>query len=113
VFIAWETPTRPAEIYELPATRRWTFAGEGFEGSVEPVETTYRTFDGLAIPALHFKADDRPRPTVVWFHGGPESQLRGNYSPVFQMFVSAGFNVFAPNVRGSTGYGVRYAGLDD
>jgi dipeptidyl aminopeptidase/acylaminoacyl peptidase len=29
------------------------------------------------------------------------------------MLLAAGINVFAPNVRGSTGYGVRYAGLDD
>jgi dipeptidyl aminopeptidase/acylaminoacyl peptidase len=50
---------------------------------------------------------------VVWFHGGPESQLRGNYSPVFHMLTSAGFDVLAPNVRGSSGYGVRYVGLDD
>jgi dipeptidyl aminopeptidase/acylaminoacyl peptidase len=112
-FVAWETPTLPSEIYELPAAERWTFAGQGFEGPVEPVETSYTSFDRLHVPALHFKVDDRPRPTVVWFHGGPESQLRGGYSPVFQMLLSAGFNVFAPNVRGSSGYGARYAELDD
>jgi dipeptidyl aminopeptidase/acylaminoacyl peptidase len=113
VFVAWETPTKPSEIYELPAGTRWTFAGDGFDGRVAPLETAYRSFDGLNVPALHYRIDDRPRPTVVWFHGGPESQLRGNYNPVLQMLLAAGINVFAPNVRGSTGYGVRYAGLDD
>jgi dipeptidyl aminopeptidase/acylaminoacyl peptidase len=77
------------------------------------VETAYTSFDRLSIPALHFRVDDRPRATVVSFHGGPEAQLRGNYNPVFHMLTSAGFDVFAPNIRGSTGYGARYASLDD
>jgi dipeptidyl aminopeptidase/acylaminoacyl peptidase len=88
-------------------------AGEGFEAPVEPLETEYRSFDGLKVPALHYRIDDKPRPTVVWFHGGPESQLRGNYNPALHMLLSAGINVFAPNVRGSTGYGARYAALDN
>jgi dipeptidyl aminopeptidase/acylaminoacyl peptidase len=115
LFVAWSTPLQPAEVYELQAatTRRWTFAGQPMPGAVLPEETSYRTFDGLQIPALHFRAAPGPQPTVVYFHGGPEGQFRANFQGFIQMFVAAGFNVFAPNVRGSGGYGLRYLSLDD
>ena len=116
LLVAWETPTQPTEIYQLRAGAeplRWTVTSSPPAGLAEPVETSYRSFDGLTVPALHYRVDGRPRPTVVWFHGGPESQLRGNFSPVIHAFNRAGFDVFAPNVRGSTGYGRRYYSLDD
>lgn len=116
VFIAWETPVQPTEIYRVRPDGeplRWTVTSKPPGSPTVPVETSYRSFDGLEVPALHYRADGRPRPTVVWFHGGPESQLRANFSPVIQAFNRAGFDVFAPNVRGSTGYGRRYYSLDD
>ena len=114
LFVAWESATRPAEIYELPSGARWTAAsGEPIPGLVEPREVRYRSFDGLEVPALHFRVDGTPRPTVVWFHGGPESHTRANFQPIVAMWNAAGYDVLAPNVRGSTGYGQRYAGLDD
>jgi dipeptidyl aminopeptidase/acylaminoacyl peptidase len=115
LFVTWNTPVQPAEIFELEGgqPKRWTFAGERLPGAVMPEETSHRTFDGLQIPALHFKAGPDPRPTVVYFHGGPESQARGNFQGFLQMFVAAGISVFVPNVRGSSGYGLRYLSLDD
>jgi dipeptidyl aminopeptidase/acylaminoacyl peptidase len=35
------------------------------------------------------------------------------FNPVIQGLVRAGYGVIVPNVRGSTGYGKRYASLDD
>ena len=52
-------------------------------------------------------------PVVVWVHGGPESQFNPYFSAVIQYLVGHGYVVAAPNVRGSTGYGKRYAHLDD
>jgi dipeptidyl aminopeptidase/acylaminoacyl peptidase len=52
-------------------------------------------------------------PAVVWVHGGPEAQFTPYFSPVIQYLVASGYVVAAPNVRGSTGYGKRYAHLDD
>ncbi len=117
LFVAWESATSPAEIYEIregaPPTR-WTFAGGApLRGLVEPVEMTYRSFDRLEIPALLYRSDDRPKPTVVYFHGGPESQSRGSFVPQVSSLVAAGFDVLAPNVRGSTGYGRHYFSMDD
>jgi dipeptidyl aminopeptidase/acylaminoacyl peptidase len=36
-----------------------------------------------------------------------------DFDPVVQALVSVGYGVVVPNVRGSTGYGKRYASLDD
>ncbi len=113
LFVSWELATRPAEIYEWPGGKRWTFTSDLPEGLVEPEEMSYTTFDGLTVPALFYKVDDAPRPAVVDFHGGPEGQWRGGYLPAAQLLTSIGINVLLPNVRGSTGYGIRYQSLDD
>jgi len=84
---------------------------------VDPTVERVRSFDGLEIPVLLY----RPRgmrtgeraPVVVWVHGGPEGQATPSFSPVIQFLVGHGYVVAAPNVRGSTGYGKRYAHLDD
>jgi dipeptidyl aminopeptidase/acylaminoacyl peptidase len=114
LFVAWESPTTPAEIYELPSGTRWTRAGgDSVPGLVAPTDVSYGSFDGLEIPCLHYRGDTAPKPTVVLFHGGPEGQSRGNFNPQIAMWNAAGFDVLAPNVRGSTGYGRRFYSLDD
>jgi dipeptidyl aminopeptidase/acylaminoacyl peptidase len=50
---------------------------------------------------------------VIVVHGGPEAQSVLSFDPVIQALVAAGYAVVVPNVRGSTGYGKRYASLDD
>jgi dipeptidyl aminopeptidase/acylaminoacyl peptidase len=85
--------------------------------------------DALVAPALHrFAAEDglglsgwlfRPRgalgplPTLLWLHGGPEAQERPMFQPLFQALLAEGVAVFAPNVRGSGGYGRSFAAADD
>jgi dipeptidyl aminopeptidase/acylaminoacyl peptidase len=113
LFVSWELPTRPAEIYEWPGGERWTFTTELPAGLVEPVEVDYRSFDGLTVPGVFYRIDDQPRPAVVQFHGGPEGQSRGGYLPLAHLLNAIGVNLFLPNVRGSTGYGIRFQGLDD
>jgi dipeptidyl aminopeptidase/acylaminoacyl peptidase len=85
-------------------------------GRLVPPETaTIAGFDGEAIPAFVFRPPDAvpPPPVVVVIHGGPESQAMLTFNPVIQALALTGYGVVVPNVRGSTGYGKRYAGLDD
>lgn len=113
LFVSWERPTQPAEIYEWPGATRWTYTSDLPGGLLEPHEVGYASFDGLRIPALFYQRDSAPRPAVVVFHGGPEGQSRGGYLPQAQLLAAIGVNVLLPNVRGSTGYGTRYQTLDD
>jgi len=113
LYVSWEMPTQPAEIYEWPSGTRWTFTADLPSGLVQPEEMSYESFDGLTVPAIFYKVDDAPRPAVVDFHGGPEGQWRGGYLPAAQLLTSIGINVLLPNVRGSRGYGIRFQSLDD
>ena len=77
-----------------------------------PKVVRYPSF-GLEIPALFYEPDPENAPVVVDVHGGPESQSRPLFAPVTQYLLHRGYAVFAPNVRGSTGYGKAYTHLDD
>ncbi len=83
-----------------------------------PVELhRFKSFDGLSVP--YFKYLPRVETpangfrTIFIIHGGPESQTRPSFSPIIQYYLSAGYAVIAPNIRGSTGYGRTYMDLDN
>jgi len=81
-----------------------------------PTLVRYATFDGRQIPAfLYTPRDVAPKglPVVIYVHGGPEGQSRPLYNSIIQYLAGAGYGVFVPNVRGSTGYGYEYQSLDD
>ena len=85
------------------------------EALVAPELAEAESFDGERIPLFIFRPlaiGSRP-PVVVAVHGGPEAQAMRLFDPVIQALLAAGYAVVVPNVRGSTGYGKRYASLDD
>jgi dipeptidyl aminopeptidase/acylaminoacyl peptidase len=94
-------------------------AGIPFSSFAEPELIEYPSFDGLKIPAWYYPPQkdahkgDGPPPVIVYPHGGPESQTRASFNALFQYFMQAGYGVLAPNVRGSTGYGVKYLNMDN
>lgn len=74
---------------------------------------TYPSVDGLKIPAyMLFSSSKRPGPVVVWPHGGPWWDVSDEWNPAIQAICSAGFHVFCPNFRGSTGYGADFERMD-
>ncbi|MCU0499413.1 MAG: S9 family peptidase [Anaerolineae bacterium] len=82
---------------------------------IEPELITYPTFDGRQIPAWLYrpKQGRAPYPVIVSIHGGPEAQERPtyNYAGLYQYLLNRGFAILAPNIRGSTGFGVSYQKL--
>ncbi len=77
----------------------------------------FKSFDGLDIPAFLYlpagSKDGASIPFVINYHGGPEGQHRPAFSAQFQYFLTQGFGVLLPNVRGSTGYGRAFHMMDD
>jgi dipeptidyl aminopeptidase/acylaminoacyl peptidase len=73
---------------------------------------TYKSFDGKMISALVWVPfnvkRDGTAPVVVMPHGGPTGQTLDSFNPRAILLVSRGFVVIAPNVRGSTGYGMEF-----
>ncbi|MFB6244024.1 MAG: prolyl oligopeptidase family serine peptidase [Halobaculum sp.] len=104
---------------ETGTAEQWTHAGTAGippETFVEPELVHYPTFDGRDIPAFFSTPDDATdgeTPVIVDVHGGPEAQRRPSFDGVKQYFLSNGYAVFEPNVRGSSGYGRAYSHLDD
>ena len=73
---------------------------------------SYKSFDGKMISALMWipfnLQRDASNPALVLPHGGPTGQSGDYWSPRIAAFVSRGYVCIAPNVRGSTGYGIEF-----
>ncbi len=75
----------------------------------------FAAHDGLELSGWLYRpyGQQAPHPTLLFFHGGPEAQERPVFNPLFQALVARGIAVFAPNVRGSTGYGRAFSDADN
>ncbi len=79
------------------------------EELIEPESVVYRSFDGLPIQAwLYRPRGSGPTPVILNPHGGPNWQHRPAYSGLIQYLLAHGIAVFAPNFRGSTGFGKSF-----
>jgi dipeptidyl aminopeptidase/acylaminoacyl peptidase len=81
---------------------------------IEPELVRFPTHDGRDIAGyLYRPAGDGPFGVVLSIHGGPEFQElpEYNYNGLYQYLLSRGVGIFAPNVRGSTGYGTSFQKL--
>jgi dipeptidyl aminopeptidase/acylaminoacyl peptidase len=113
------TPTEPPSLWmwrDGAAHKAWQ--PEPYpSGFVDFEPVSWESFDGTRIPGwFALPRSPRPRsghPAVMWVHGGPIGQARPNFRPDMQMLLAQGFAVLLPNVRGSSGYGRRYAESDD
>jgi pimeloyl-ACP methyl ester carboxylesterase len=127
---SFSNATSPAQIYSLGGSGREetvVHTRERLLGIPDTMlskgeEASYESFDGLRVSArLYLPADDQshsePFPLVYYVHGGPHSQERPNFTwfsmPLIQFLTTHGFAVFVPNVRGSSGYGLKYTKLVD
>jgi pimeloyl-ACP methyl ester carboxylesterase len=116
------TPRAPADVWEYDIVDRkvvrWTkseIGGLHPDSFITPTVIRFPSFDGREIPADYYRPrGPGPFATVIYVHGGPEAQSRPSFNPLFQ-YLAAQRNVavIAPNLRGSTGYGLAYMGLDD
>ena len=103
------------------APARWTqvtfspHPGVDMARLIRPELVRYEAHDGLELSGwLYLPRDFRkPGPVVLSFHGGPEAQERPAFRSDYQALLSQGIAVFAPNVRGSSGFGKRFVNLDN
>lgn len=83
---------------------------------VRPVPLRPTARDGLPLNGWYYRAPGRapgePAPCVVHLHGGPEDQERPVLDPLYHEILGRGVDVFAPDVRGSSGYGRSFVDAD-
>ncbi|MFS0749452.1 S9 family peptidase [Oceanobacillus sp. 1P07AA] len=119
VYVLGRTATLPLNIFVSTKEPEWeqltTNRVLGIDESelVDPEVVTYKSFDGMEIEALLFKANSENANgyTVFWPHGGPQASERKFFRAMFQSILHRGYNIFAPNFRGSTGYGSEFVKL--
>lgn len=122
--------TSPSDVHVIDLRKatvtRWTRSEVGgLDASkfVAPSLIRYPTFDTVdgrprTIPAFYYRPAQIPTgrkvPVVIQIHGGPESQSLPTFSPNAQFLANElGVALLVPNVRGSSGYGKTWLGLDN
>lgn len=119
LLVSHESSTRPGDIwiYDLPEgkPRQLTYSAIA---SLEVIPMPgaqivhYKSFDGKVISALLWMPfnlkRDGTNPAIVLPHGGPTGQMVDYWNPEVAALVSRGYICIAPNVRGSTGYGIEF-----
>src|SRR5699024_9375963 len=79
-----------------------------------PIALEFTARDGLRLSGWWYRSSgSTPGPVMLYLHGGPEAQERPGFSDYFPALTAAGISVFAPNVRGSGGFGRRFTHADD
>ncbi|HEY6489310.1 MAG: S9 family peptidase [Terracidiphilus sp.] len=118
MLVSHEDSSHPEELYRLASddtlTQLTHNANETLQHLALPKSqlVTYRSFDGRLISAFvwvpfNLKREARAA-AVVMPHGGPTGQTVDSFSGRAELLASRGFVVIAPNVRGSTGYGMEF-----
>lgn len=114
--------TLPADIWRLDLNsgeyRRLSYSpqvGIDLGTMVRPTLRKFKAHDGLALSGWLYLPPGfkQPGPVVLSFHGGPEGQSRPAFRTDFQALLDSGIAVFAPNIRGSSGFGKTFVNLDN
>ena len=99
---------------------RWTFSETGGLNTgdfPEPDLIHWKSWDGRAISGFLYRPPAKftgKRPVIINIHGGPEGQFRPSFPGRWDYYMNElGIAMIAPNVRGSTGYGKTFLGLDN
>ena len=93
----------PASLTGLPE-RASIFAN----GLVTAEDFRWRSVDGMEVQGWLYRTPAEKVGTIVLIHGGPTSHAEDRFNAEIQYLASRGFDVLAPNYRGSTGFGLSF-----
>ncbi|MBZ0188349.1 MAG: prolyl oligopeptidase family serine peptidase, partial [Candidatus Obscuribacterales bacterium] len=121
---SFDSRKSPHDVYSMNVDSgehcRWTESETGginAENFDEPDLVDWISSDKLKFFGYVYRPPAKftgKRPVIVYFHGGPEGQYRPTFIGRSNYFISElGIAMVFPNVRGSTGYGKTFLGLDD
>jgi len=90
-------------------------AGVDLAALIRPELINFTAHDGLPLSGWLYRpaVSTVAGPLVIDFHGGPEGQAQPYFNSTYQALLAQGIAVFAPNVRGSSGFGKTFVNLDN
>jgi dipeptidyl aminopeptidase/acylaminoacyl peptidase len=113
--VEYEDPQNPADMFRVAVadgrSTQLTFSqvpALAANGLVMPEIVSYKSYDGLEIPAFLYRPQKSNGAAVLYPHGGPSSLYAYGWDILAQYFVAKGYTWLAPNYRGSTGYGLEF-----
>ena len=68
----------------------------------------WRSVDDMEVQGWLYRTRGEKLGTIVLVHGGPTSHAEDRFNAQIQYLASRGFDVLAPNYRGSTGFGLPF-----
>ncbi|MHB8778644.1 MAG: S9 family peptidase [Anaerolineales bacterium] len=108
----FESPTLPPDLYRMDLKNKQatqlTFSNPPTMQKnrfIAPEIVSYKSYDGLEIPAFLYHPEKSNGAAILYPHGGPKDQYGFAWDEIAQYFVAKGYTYLAPNYRGSTGYG--------
>jgi dipeptidyl aminopeptidase/acylaminoacyl peptidase len=118
----WSTPSSPGDAWVVDVK-----TGKASALRIEPRPslrevpaidasiTEIRSHDGLTLPINVYLPRKRSGrlPVIVVYHGGPAANSKIKWSASIAFFLSQGYALVEPNVRGSSGFGRAFEKADD
>ena len=83
-------------------------ADVGAQWLVSAEDFRWRSVDGLEVQGWLYRTPGKKLGTIILVHGGPTSHAEDRFNAQIQYLLSCGFDVLAPNYRGSTGFGLSF-----
>ncbi len=115
ITVEYEDATQPPDLYRVAvpggAASQLTFSNPPALAAhklVVPERVSYKSFDGLEIPAFLYRPAKPNGAAILYPHGGPTSQYVFEWDILAQYLVAKGYTYLCPNFRGSTGYGLEF-----
>ncbi len=119
LLVSHQSSQRPSDlwVYDLASRKaaQLSFSAiAGLNPALLPLSQLvhYKSFDGKTISAFLWMPFNLKRdgstPGIVLPHGGPTGQTTDSFNRTAAALTSRGYVCIAPNVRGSTGYGLEF-----
>jgi dipeptidyl aminopeptidase/acylaminoacyl peptidase len=118
----WSTPTLPVDAWVVDArtgkvSALRTEPRPSLKGmpAIDASITEIRAHDGLTLPINVYLPRKRSGklPVIVSYHGGPAGNSKIRWSAPIAFFLSQGYALVEPNVRGSGGFGRAFEEADN
>ena len=108
----YESPLLPPDLYRVELdgkqVTQLTFSNPPAmqkNRRILPEIVSYKSYDGLEIPAFLYRPENSNGAAILYPHGGPKDQYGYFWDDLAQYFTAKGYTYLAPNYRGSIGYG--------